>query len=113
MQKNKFKAKRVAMRNVRVENGTRISRSWERNSKNTEQTIAQGEKLFDKLQTALFAQADPSIDGMVAMTYGLSKTYVALKMALREFNIDVYPYFMDMVKFWEPIMEDLNFENRD
>ena len=63
-------------------------------------TIGKGEKLADQLVETLFTVA-PDIDGAVAMTYALSKTYVALKSALKEVGINVDPYFRNMVKVWE------------
>ena len=71
----------------------------------TQMTIDQGEQLFDKLNATIFSTAHPSIDGMVAMTYALSKTYVAVEMALKEFGIELEPYFKNMVRFFKPIME--------
>ena len=63
-------------------------------------TIDKGEKLADQLVETLFA-ATPDINGAVAMTYALSKTYVALKSALKVVGINVDPYFRNMVKMWE------------
>lgn len=63
-------------------------------------TIGKGEKLADQLVETLFTVA-PDIDGAVAMTYALSKAYVVLKSALKEFGINVDPYFRNMVKMWE------------
>jgi hypothetical protein len=71
----------------------------------TQKTIEQGELLFNKLNATIFSTAHPNIDGMVAMTYALSKTYVAVKMALKEFGIELDPYFENMVRFFEPIMK--------
>ena len=63
-------------------------------------TIEKGEQLTEQLVATLFA-VTPNIDGAVAMTYALSKTYVALKSALKEVGINVDPYFRNMVKMWE------------
>lgn len=63
-------------------------------------TIGKGEKLADQLVETLFTVA-PDIDGAVAMTYALSKAYVVLKSALKEFGINVDPCFRNMVKMWE------------
>jgi hypothetical protein len=63
-------------------------------------TIEKGEQLTEQLVATLFA-VTPNIDGAVAMTYALSKTYVALKSALKEVGINVDPYFRNMVKVWE------------
>ena len=72
----------------------------------TQKTIEQGELLFDQLNATIFSTAHPSIDGMVAMTYALSKTYLAVEMALKEFNIELEPYFKNMVRFFRPIMKN-------
>lgn len=72
----------------------------------TQKTIEQGELLFDKLNATIFSNAHPNIDGMVAMTYALSKTYVAVEMVLKEFGIELEPYFKNMVRFFKPIMNN-------
>ena len=101
---NFCKSKRAAKRSWRMdENGTKVSRSWERNEENAQATIAEGERLFDQLNATLFTKAHPSIDGMVAMTYALSKTYVALKQLLKEYHIDAEPHFMTMAKWFEEL----------
>lgn len=63
-------------------------------------TIEKGEQLTEQLVATLFA-VTPNIDGAVAMTYALSKAYVVLKSALKEFGINVDPCFRNMVKMWE------------
>ena len=70
----------------------------------TELTIRQGERLARKLTDTLYSGRQ-DINGLVAMTYALSKTYMALKLTLKDYNIDAEPYFMKMAKWWEPIMK--------
>ena len=69
----------------------------------TELTIRQGERLARRLTDTLYSGRQ-DINGLVAMTYALSKTYMALKLTLKDYNIDAEPYFMKMAKWWEPIM---------
>lgn len=70
----------------------------------TELTIRQGERLARRLTDTLYSERQ-DINGLVAMTYALSKTYMALKLTLKDYNIDAEPYFMKMAKWWEPIMK--------
>ena len=70
----------------------------------TELTIRQGERLARRLTDTLYSGRQ-DINGLVVMTYALAKTYMALKLTLKDHNIDAEPYFLKMAKWWEPIMK--------
>ena len=70
----------------------------------TELTIRQGERLAKRLTNTLYSGRQ-DIKGLVVMTYALAKTYMALKLTLKDHNIDAEPYFLKMAKWWEPIMK--------
>lgn len=70
----------------------------------TELTIRQGERLARRLTGTLYSGRQ-DINGLVVMTYALAKTYMALKLTLKDHNIDAEPYFLKMAKWWEPIMK--------
>lgn len=70
----------------------------------TELTIRQGERLAGRLTDTLYSGRQ-DINGLVVMTYALAKTYMALKLTLKDHNIDAEPYFLKMAKWWEPIMK--------
>ena len=70
----------------------------------TELTIRQGERLARRLTDMLYSGRQ-DINGLVVMTYALAKTYMALKLTLKDHNIDAEPYFLKMAKWWEPIMK--------
>ncbi len=70
----------------------------------TELTIRQGERLAKRLTNTLYSGRQ-DIKGLVVMTYALAKTYMALKLTLKDYNIDAEPYFLKMAKWWEPIMK--------
>lgn len=102
----KVRTHKVGKRNkyARVK-GNRVSDKVDRlKKKSTEATINQGEELFKRMSKVLFS-GPTSIDGMVAMTYALSRCHVELMLLLKDFCIDGEPYIRNMINFWRPIME--------
>lgn len=67
--------------------------------------ISEGERIYQMMATAMLS-ADKTIGGTVAMNYALSKLIANYHLAMQILEIDVRDYIEDMVKWWEPQLEN-------